>query len=401
MTQTIKVIDSLPGTGKTTAIFKHMESDQRLPWLYLSPLKEEAEDRVLKECESLDIVFHTTKNQTGNLSTYLLGLLQEGKNVSCTHKLTEFFTKEHIKQIRDMRYRVVCDEELSLIDAFTISPADIKFLTDENLISKDTENFGRITFLRPDMADSARYGDVKRLAERGCLYGDKNSDTMLVTYLSPDIVLAAEDFYLLTYNFTGGVMEAFLKLFSIQVSKFELPLLKTSKEVKERLSSLIEIYETPKVKEFLEAQNRNSLSSSWWGMPKRGLLSQASLKKIMSSLRVSSGFKLNEIFYTIPMTSFKKVKSAETPEKNLIGYNCRATNEYSNKKYAIHAYNLFPNLVVKQYLQGYGFTVDDEQYALNNTIQWLFRGCIRKDEPMKVTFLSLRMKEIFTKWLNT
>ena len=39
MTQQIEVLDALPGSGKTTAIFTYMAQHQEKPWLYLSPMK--------------------------------------------------------------------------------------------------------------------------------------------------------------------------------------------------------------------------------------------------------------------------------------------------------------------------------------------------------------------------
>jgi hypothetical protein len=57
-------------------------------------------------------------------------------------------------------------------------------------------------------------------------------------------------------------------------------------------------------------------------------------------------------------------------------------------------------VTVKSYLNSYGYDVDEEAFALNQSIQWLFRGCIRDGKPMKVTFLSKRMKELFLEWLG-
>ena len=80
--------------------------------------------------------------------------------------------------------------------------------------------------------------------------------------------------------------------------------------------------------------------------------------------------------------------------------NCRATNKLAHKTYAIHAFNIYNNVTVKGYLSSYGYDIDEDGYALNQAIQWVFRGCVRERKAMKVTFLSKRMRELFLDWLK-
>lgn len=106
------------------------------------------------------------------------------------------------------------------------------------------------------------------------------------------------------------------------------------------------------------------------------------------------------MFYTIPVGALSKVKSTNASASNLLSFNIRATNDYEDKEYAIHALNVFSNVTVSSYLKGYGFIINEDAYALNTAVQWLFRGCIRKREKrMKVTFLSKRMNALFKEWL--
>jgi hypothetical protein len=39
-------------------------------------------------------------------------------------------------------------------------------------------------------------------------------------------------------------------------------------------------------------------------------------------------------------------------------------------------------------------------FSLSEMIQFIWRGCIRKGEPMKVLILSERMRGLLIKWLN-
>lgn len=402
MTKQIEIVDALCGSGKTFGIFDYMASNQGKPYLYLSPMKQEIDKRVLEEADRVNMVFYTAKDGDGKLAPQILEFLKESHNIACTHALTLHFKQEHIDLIRQQEYQVICDEELNLIDAFKINKQDVDFLYTEKMLSKDVENLGRITFLKTEMSNEARYGDIKRLCDRGCLYGEKNSNNMLVTYLSPDLVLNAGRFILLTYNFDGSIMQAFLELHEISCKPLMIPLRVSNSENKQKVKGLIEFVEPPSVKKFLEKQTRFNLSSSWWESNNTRVngVNPDDVRKLISSLHTSQKVPKSEIFFTVPLGSFSKVKTRNIPVDNLVACNMRATNELAHKTYAIHAFNIFNNVTVKSYLNSYGYEVDEEAFALNQEIQWLFRGCIRDGKPMKVTFLSKRMKELFVDWLK-
>lgn len=401
MTQQIEVIDALPGSGKTYAILEYISKHKELPWLYITPMLSELENRIPEMSDKLDLEFMIPESTTGmTKSSQVLEFLREGKHIACTHELTLRFTPEHIKEITRQGYHVVCDEELSLIEAFKLDKSDLEFLHNHNLIEKDTKNLGKMKFLDEDMSYEAKYGQVKKLCDRGCLYGAVDNDNMLVTYLSPDLILAAKRFILLTYNFGGSVMGAFLSLHNISHSYLDIPLYRSNLKNKQELIDLIEFVEPISVKKFLEKQGMYTLSAGWWD---RNItdknVNPDKVKKLLASLPKTQKVPSGKVFYTIPIGALPKVKSTNASASNLLSFNIRATNDYQDKEYAIHALNVFSNVTVSSYLKGYGFVIDEDAYALNTAIQWLFRGCIRKREKMKITFLSKRMNVLFKEWL--
>lgn len=361
----------------------------------------ELETRIPEMSDKLDLEFMIPETPNPlTKSSQVLEFLREGKHIACTHELTLRFTPEHIKEITRQGYHVVCDEELSLIEAFKLDKSDLEFLHNHNLIEKDTKNLGKMKFLDEDMSYEAKYGQVKKLCDRGCLYGAVDNDNMLVTYLSPDLILAAKRFILLTYNFGGSVMGAFLSLHNITHSYLDIPLYRSNLKNKQELIDLIEFIEPPSVKKFLEKQGIYALSAGWWD---RNItdknVNPDKVKKLLASLPKTQKVPSGKVFYTIPIGALPKVKSTNASSSNLLSFNIRATNDYQDKEYAIHALNVFSNVTVSSYLKGYGFVIDEDAYALNTAIQWLFRGCIRKREKMKITFLSKRMNVLFKEWL--
>jgi hypothetical protein len=78
----------------------------------------------------------------------------------------------------------------------------------------------------------------------------------------------------------------------------------------------------------------------------------------------------------------------------------RATNDYAHKQLAIHMLNIYPNQPVLAYMQDMTYVCDSDNYALSTLLQWLFRGCIRKNQPMRVAVFSSRMSLILKQWLS-
>ena len=400
MTQQIEVLDALPGSGKTCAILKYISEHKEIPWLYITPMLSELEVRIPAMQEEFDLEFMIPEGKGNTKASEVLEFLKEGKHIACTHELTLRFTPEHIKEITRQGYTVVCDEELSLIEAFKLGKEDLEFLHNHKLLAKDTQNLGKMKFLDEEMSYEAKYGQVKKLCDRGCLYGAVDNDNMLVTYLSPDLILAAKRFILLTYNFGGSVMGAFLGLHKITHSYLEIPLYRSNIKNKQELIDLIEFVEPLSVKKFLDKQGLYALSAGWW---ERDIthkdINHSKVKKILASLPKNQKVPRGEVFFTLPISALKEVKSRDISQSNLLAFNIRATNDFKDKTYAIHALNVFSNVTVSSYLKGYGFVIDEDAYALNTAIQWLFRGCIRERKKMKVTFLSKRMNAIFKEWL--
>lgn len=401
MTTQIEVLDALPGSGKTFAMLTHISERRHIPWLYITPMLSELEDRLPEIMEKLDLEFMIPEKVGGvSKSSQVLDFLKQGKHIACTHELTMHFSPEHIREITRQGYTVVCDEELNLIEAFKLDKGDLEFLHNHNLLAKDISNYGKMEFLDKEMSYDAKYGQVKKLCDRGCLYGAVDNDSMLVTYLSPDLILAANRFILLTYNFGGSIMNAFLSLHKITHSYIEIPLLRSNVKNKQELLDLFEIIEPPSVKKFLEKQTIYSLSAGWWDRQSTdNHINHDKVKKLLASLPKTNKVSSSKVFFTIPVNSLSKVKSTNASASNMLSFNIRATNNYEAKTYGIHALNVFSNVTVSSYLKGYGFVFDEDAYALNTMLQWLFRGCVRKREKMKVTILSKRMNLLFKEWL--
>lgn len=399
MTKQIEIVDALPGCGKTHAIFDHIGEHSDRPWLYLTPALAELVIRVPKEAQRAAVDFFIPNEKEDTKSEQVLKALRNRENIACTHSLMLRFQREHIEALVIGGYNVVCDEELNLIQKFEIRAEDVDFLLKHNLIGFDPTD-GRVSFLDKGMSLDARYGNVKQLADMGCLYAAKRSNKMLVTQISPELVDAANRFILLTYQYQGSIMQTFMKMHGYTDTALNILLRFSVKDVKEGLRELIEFVETPSIK---SVQEKYSLSKSWWDIASTEKDREAVVKAMRSAITKTKVDKKN-VFYTLPKNRVVQsgkalVDTQHLKKENFLSCSTRSTCEYDYKELAIHAYALHPPVAVKSYLQDQGFTCSDDTYALNMLIQWLFRGRIRNKEKMKVSILSRKMSALVKEWL--
>lgn len=396
MTTEIEIVDALPGCGKTYAIFDYIAQNQDKPWLYLTPLLSEVNERVQIECQRVALDFYCPNEHEDTKTEQALKVLQEGGNLACTHALMLRFTDEHIQEIIKNQYNIVCDEELNLISTFKIKKADVEHLQRKGIIQiSDTD--GKVTFMDQEMSDDARYGDVKLLANMECLFSSKRSANMMVVQVSPKLVKAASRFVLLTYNYTGSVMQTFMQMHGFNDVALDLKLRFSSEDARQGLKQVLEILDSPAIR---SCQRNLSLSSRWW--ENASVVERQQVGKTIRTLIKSSKLSQSDCFFTFPkdyIVTKTSVLPRNISKDNFVTCSTRSTNNYNYKKLGVHAYNLYVQLPVKIYMQEQGFTCDDDTYALNMLLQWLFRGCVRENQLMKIAVLSKRMNGLLKEWL--
>jgi hypothetical protein len=63
--------------------------------------------------------------------------------------------------------------------------------------------------------------------------------------------------------------------------------------------------------------------------------------------------------------------------------------------------NVFPNPVIRQYLNGRNIKVNSDLYALSEMLQWIWRSQIRRYDPIHLFIPSERMRSLLYLWLDT
>ena len=394
------------GSGKTLGIIKWMLSNPNNKYLYISPMLTEVEQRIPEACEALEFTFPTT-GEHKTKSLHLLELLTDGCNISFTHSLFSELSKRHLEQIARHNYVLIIDEEVSLIEPYQgrYKKGDIISLEEAGHIKVDEDNLGKVEWLWKEMSEDTQYSGLQRLCSIDMLYCSKRNREMMVTQLPMSLVESSKRTIILSYLFKGSVMESFLKLKGIEVVDFtEVELLKDTKQVMLEARELITLCSTTAT----NAVKNYSMSSTWYSTT----ANKDQLKKLSSAIRsVYRKVGKDDLLLTLPKdnASRESKRSVVHPNINLEGVflycGARATNDYASKSVALHAYNRYVNLVVKSYLQDYGLELDaipdDDQFALSEMIQWIWRTRIRENKPIDLYILPKRMESLFKQWLYT
>lgn len=84
---------------------------------------------------------------------------------------------------------------------------------------------------------------------------------------------------------------------------------------------------------------------------------------------------------------------------NIWAINLRATNKYRDRIAVAYLVNIFMNPVVKNFFLDNGVEIEEDEYALSEMVQLIFRAAIRDSNPITVYVPSKRMRELLEDWL--
>ena len=410
MTNKVEILDAIMGSGKTQGVIKWMIENPSNKYLYISPMLTEVEERIPQSCEAIEFTFPTTEEHRTK-SAHLLELLKAGCNVAFTHSLFTELTKEHLKTIKDQKYVMVIDEEVSLITPYKgkYKKGDITSLEEAGHIRVDEDNLGKVEWLWDTMSDDTQYSGLKRLCDMDMIYCSKRSRDMMVVQLPIALVESSQRTIILSYLFKGSVMESFLRLKGIDVVDFtEVSLMKDTVTVLREAGNLINFCSLPST----NAVKKYGMTNTWYTMS----ANKDQLKKLGAAIRsVYRKVGKDHLLITMPKDSTMKelnnkknsryfLPKGVSTEGVFLYCGARATNDYAHKSAVIHAYNRYINTVVKAYLQDYGKELsaipNDDQFALSEMVQWIWRTRIRKDQPIDVYILPKRMEDLLKSWLD-
>lgn len=404
----IHIVDSVMGTGKTQACIAWMRQHPEQKYLYVTPYLDEC-SRIQASAPELDFQ-QPQENKTK--SADLLRLLSEGKNITTTHELLSLMKDSDVEYIKKFKYILFLDEELSCIENLSIESADLDFLMKNNFVQVE-QNTKEVRWTNPDNKKSKLIGHYKEDIQRKPHYLVK--DNVLMWLFQLDVLKAFESVYILTFLFSSSIMAGYLinndvsfDFCHVENGSFADGYKRVTQEEKASFKELIEIYE-------------GSYNDNWYGKTRkkddRFLLSQNWFSKQSNSVRINQlrnnaynfvRYKCKAHKEDVLWTSYKDYADALTSDKltyqsrksNWLAWNTKATNQYADRTVLVYLLNVFPNPLFKNYLENDNFQFNEDDYALSALLQWIWRSAIRNGKKVTIYIPAPRMRQLLTDWLN-
>ena len=420
----IKVVDGIMGSGKTSLAIQDMNAHPERRYIYISPFLDEAA-RIVRSCPALDFR-EPDASQYGTKSRHFHRLIEKGQNISSTHRMFEGISTEVLDLLRVKNYHLILDEAISVLydynmsgdtesrrwstsHAATMTQNDVETLVESGFL--DVNDEGQVQWVGQRLS---RYDKMRDLADRGTLYF-VNDKALIWSF--PEEVFSPSIFRtvtILSYQFSYQMMSKYLEFFEIQYDKFYVEQDAEGKyfllpyelgarhevEFRKLLKDRIHIVNDPKLNAMGDPVGGriNSLSKSWW--ERNGGDAMETLNKNLTSFFRRVTASASERAWSTFVSEKKKVSGKFVNIKHWVPMNSRATNQYKAKTAIAYCINRYAHPNTVSFFTKRGLTLNHDEYATSEMLQFLFRFAIREKKPIDVYVPSFRMRELLKMFLN-
>lgn len=392
----ITIVDARMGRGKSSAAIRYMnehKDDKR--FLYITPFLDEV-DRICQRCD-----FDQPDSDHLSKSTELKNHLRKGHNVSATHSLFYLMDNEAMQLVRDMRYSLIVDESIQVVERVMVTDKDLDLIISH---LADLDEHGILRWRDPDY--TGKFAGYKEIADTGSLL---KLDTTLLNVLSPDMLNAFDEVFMLTYMIDGQYQKAYLDYFGFTYKVVGVECDQDGFRFSDKpddpppvdFGKLINL--TGKQMPRSIEEDYYSLSKSWYAKRK---YDSKDIRMLRNGLR--------NFFVTIPngsagtriWTCYKddidKLVDAKTKRyrSNFLQIGARATNEYRDRRDVAYMANRFIDPNIMKFFSTRDVVIDKDKFALSEMLQWIWRSAIRDGKPINLYIPSRRMRELLIGWIR-
>lgn len=395
----IKVIDSIMGAGKTSyAIQKIQESDKSEKFIYITPFLSEVE-RIKSSCKDKKFVEPINKG-VGKLND-LHNILSNGSNVVSTHSLFRLANPITKEILNSQGYTLILDEVMDVIERLDLKKDDIDTIIDKKY-AEIIDDF--LVWKKEDY--NGRYNDIKSMSENGSVI--IINDKALFWNFPVEIFNSFKDVYILTYMFEAQIQKYYYDFHNVEYEYFSVIKNDNKYELKEyninydleimkNIYNKINIIENDKINNI--GDSHYSLSVSWFEKDENEPLVKILKNNIYNFFRNKSQSKNNEKLWTTFKSSQNKLKGKGYTNR-FIPINTRATNVYSESIYLAYCCNIFLHPDITLFFSKRNVKINQEEYALSEMLQWIYRSAIRNNRKINIYIPSKRMRILLKNWLT-
>ncbi|QYA44467.1 hypothetical protein KYI13_10575 [Macrococcoides bohemicum] len=437
---TITVIDGMPGLGKTSFALQFMnddiqsgfgslESRMNYKYIFVTPYLNEA-DRISKGTNS--VLKEPNDKKAINKYEHFIDLIKGDESIVMSHNLFKSLSDSDFDWLKEKDYLLFMDEAPDVIEQISISKQDIDILKKSKTI--DVSDKKKVSWLHDEynFTKFNRFYDVHKASKKRDIYLNKTENNMF-KLLSPKAFLSFKNVYILTYLFEGQYLKYFFDFHEIpyckksikkEGNKYELIEYDKNIEPRNKIQNLLNVYEDIQPKtgrpsklnsnfNLRNLKEKNLLSVTWLEEA-----NQDEIKILKSNLNNYFRNKVPTHNSNIFWTSLKSRASELSHQKckydtnrdennkkdefddNFLSIGTRATNAYSHCTAMAYIYNKFPIPSEITFFSQWDIQTNADLYAVSELLQFIFRGCIRNDEPMSCYIPSIRMRKLLYDWME-
>lgn len=393
----VYIVDEPMGRGKTSAAINFInETDGR--FLVITPYLSEVR-KYKTFCKGKN--FTEPVDLHGSKLRSLKQLLSKGENIVSTHALFQRFDEEVIALCKLMDYTLIMDEVAQVVEQFDLSKYD-----EENILRNyvEVDPLTNLLKWKEEFKNyEGKFTEVKNLCDLDSL-AVYNENAIL--WLFPVRAFTAfREVYLLTYMFEAQIQRYYYDYHNIPYSYLHVSgdSLNTYRFTEEEQP---QAYDYTKLIHILEHDRMNeigsrpfSLSHAWYDRAKNTALIKQLKHNTENFFRNVAKSKSSENMWTTFKT-FKSQIVGKGYTKGFLELNARATNEYRERTCIAYTVNVFMHPIVKGFFLRHGVEIDEDEYALSEMLQFVWRSAIRDGKEITIYVPSARMRKLLHEWIE-
>lgn len=391
----IRVVDARMGRGKTSAAAGYMSHFKgKKHFLYITPYLKEV-DRICEACD-----FEQPDSDHGTKLAELKGLMHRRKNIAATHSLFYLMDEEALSIASSKGYCLIIDESIETIRRVQITRKDTLLILDK-LTTVDDNGF--VHWI--DQEYDGKFSQYKEMADSESLC---MVDNALICIMKPDMIKSFDEVIMMTYLFGGQYQKAYLDYFGFEyqicgIDDTDGYKFTNAPDVPPPLDyrRLINIVDDERLNDVGEADY--AMSANWYKHRSREHPDIKALRNNMNTFfRRRTNSKSSEQLWTCYKGDAAKLYGPKGRFANsFLQLAARATNEYRNRNCLAYMVNRFIDPNVKKFFSANGIIINEDEFALAEMLQWIWRSCIRDDQPIELYIPSRRMRELLQGWIES
>ena len=405
----IYVVDALMGTGKTSAVMRFLEDSLESTedrFLYISPFRKDMQNlisRVSKMCTKNH--FYTPERVDGALLNGFKKLLREKKNIASTHALFKRYDEEVLELLKEGKYHLIIDEAMDCLEdaKLPVHPLSWQSWMDYGIITENKTT--GLLDIHLDMLDETFFGYdfLKELDKYNVAYDHGHTLFFKIPINRFDVF---KDVTILTYMFKYSIQYYY---FMSDKKKYTIKYRYVGKDERgfklvDRIKDAIRLKPDPSLFNLIEGDGgvnhvglstdkRRALSKTWFSTADKRPLKE-SIKTVVRDI-----WKCDES--DLIWTVFKNNREEIGGDMDgFLSCGARSTNEYMDRHHVIYGINRYMNTSLPLYFGKRGVEVDQDMWALQDMLQWIYRSAVRKGEPINLYIPSKRMRNLLKMWLE-